>query len=61
MAGEIWKYYSVIKVTPIVMDKMPSDIDDQSYVRQNTRIEYLPSTQSSSHTSRTRGRIPLSA
>ena len=21
-AGEIWKYYSVIKVTPIVMDKM---------------------------------------
>ena len=29
-AGEIWKYYSVIKITPIVMDKNAGRIDDHT-------------------------------
>ena len=40
-AGEIWKYYGVIKVTPIVMDKMLVIL--MTIPGQDVRVKYIPS------------------
>ena len=44
-AGEIWKYYGVIKVTPLVMDKNASHTNDHTSLDKSLELNIYPGPQ----------------
>ena len=60
-AGEIWKYYGVIKVTPIVMDKMLVILMTIPVLDKTLELNIYQVQQPTSYTSGTGSTIPVPA
>ena len=58
--GGIWKYYSVIKITPIVMDKMLVILMTIPVLDKTLELNIYQVSQPPCHPARTRSSSPLS-